>query len=459
MKWVWIVYALLFFSLDGYAQNKKPSFLITNDFTYQNNQLATSQNQYYNSSTFFLKWGNWASGATVRVYNYFKQASDWTLPEAQFDFYRKYAQYTTGSLEIQGGDFHSMLGRGLVLSVLQNEKAFRDRTVLGGDFHYHAHGWEFRSLGGRVEDELKQQSWDVAGGEAIRDYWKGNRFGVHASYIHDSKTYQQLGDRATWSLSWNADKLPWGLSYYAEISRLNFENEFITDGSGSYANLGWTHKNVSLLFEFKKYKNFNNELNNPPSADRGDESMDLNDSSTFRLYSQYSFFSPDIVPFVSVGRVREGIASGPQVFGGVNSTNLADKLDFSFSYGYKQTYYPVKITEGRVMYRISDAVAAEVSFRDKRYTQRSFKFNEIDFSAQTSWTPYGAVFFQEQYSEQLVDGRHRFHSGGFRINIKRDSYFEFMTGSMRGGEVCSSGQCVFLPPFRGWRVGVFAMLR
>lgn len=459
MKWGRGPWVLLFFCLSGYAQEKKPSFLITNDFTYQKNRLATEPDQFYNSSTFFMKWAAWSGGLTVRGFNYYKQASDWTLPQSQFDLHRKYVQYTTPNLEAQIGDFHSMLGRGLVLSVLQNDKAFHNRTVLGGDFRYHARGWGIRALGGRVEDELKQQKWDVGGGEAVREYWKGNRIGVHASYIHDSKTFQQLGDRLAWSVSGSADKLPGGFSYYTEISRLNFQDSYITDGSGYYSNVGWTHKNVSLLFEFKKYRNFSNELNNPPSADRGDEASDLVDSTTFRLYSQYSFFNPEIVPFASVGRVREGSGVGPQVYAGVNATNLRDKLDFSFSYGLRNVFYAVKIIEGHSLYRLTDAVAVDFSLRDKRYARRTYRFNEADYSGQISWAPYGAVFFQKQYSRDLIDNRHHFHSGGFRANLKRDSYFEFSTGSMRGGEVCASGQCVFLPPFRGWRIGVYVMFR
>ncbi|MBZ5497489.1 MAG: DUF6029 family protein [Acidobacteriia bacterium] len=459
MKWGVVPWTVMLFCLSGNAQENKPTFLFTNDFTYQRNALATGPNQFYNSSSLFVKWANWATGLTLRGHNFYKQSSDWTLPKAQYDVFRKYAQYATDSFEIQAGDFHSVLGRGLVLSVLQNEKAFRDRTVLGGDFHYHARGWDFRTLGGSVEDELEQQKWQVAGGEAVRDYYKGNRIGVHASFIHDSNTFQQLGDRLAWSVSWSADKFPGGFSYYAEISRLNFRDPFLMDGSGYYANLGWTRNNVSLLFEYKKYKNFSNELNNPPSADRGDEASDLNDSETFRLYSQYSFFNPDIIPFVSIGRVQEAGVVGPQVYAGLNATELWGKLDGSFSYGLKDVFYPVKITEGHILYRLTDAVAVDLSSRDKRYTQRYYQFNETDYFSQVSWAPHGAVFFQKQYSRQPIDGRNHFHSGGFRINLKRDSYFEFSTGAMRGGEVCSSGQCIFLPPFRGWKVGLFTMFR
>ncbi len=463
MKTLLVLWTILLCCPSGFAQenppDKKLSYQVTEDFTFQRSFLASRPNQFYNSSSVFLKWRNWSGGLTVRGNNYYKQTSNYTLPDSQLDLYRKYAQYTTRKFEIQAGDFYAVLGRGLVLSVLQNDKAFRERTVFGGDFRYHAGGWQIRALGGRVDDEFKERRWHVAGGEVIREYWKGNRVGVHASYIHDTSIYQFLGDRATWGVSWSADKLPKGFSYYTEISRLSLRNSFMDNGSAYYSNLGWTHDHISLLLEYKKYKNFNNELNNPPSADRGDESVDVNDSETIRLFSQYSFFSPDIIPYISVGRVREGDYSGPHIYGGVNASEIGGKLDLSFNYGVKKTIYPLKITDGHVVYRLTDRLAVDLSGRDKRYARGSYRFNEIDFVPQISWAPYGAIFFQKQYSRELVDGRHQFHSGGIRVNVKRDSYVEFSTGATRGGEVCSSGQCIFLPAFRGWKLGVFATVR
>lgn len=450
---------LLFTLGTAFAEDKKFSFLFTNEFTYQKNRLANQSDQFLNASSLFLKYGNWAGGLTMRGYNYYKQATNYTLEDPEFDLYRKYIQYTQPNFEFQAGDFYSILGRGLVLSVLQNDKAYRDRTVLGGDFHFHSKNWKFRMLGGNVEDELKMEKWRVAGAEVSREYWKGNRVGFNASYIHDAKTFMDIGDRLTGSIQLNADTLPGGFSYYTEISRLNIEDPFRPDGSGYYANVGWTRKNVTLLFEFNKYKDFNNGLNNPPSADRGDEGVELTDSETLRLYAQYSFFNPDIIAFVSIGRARDAAETGPQIYTGANASEIWDRLDFSFVYSFKETYYPVKIIDGQATLRLTSALAADFAMRDKRFDQGSYRFNERDWMPQISWAPYGSVFFQRQYSRDLIDGHHYFNSYGFRINVKRDSYFEFSTGSIRGGEVCAAGQCLYIPPFRGWKIGVFATVR
>jgi hypothetical protein len=444
---------------NAFAEENRYSYLFTNDFTYQKSRMAKDPNQFYNSSSVFLKFGNWSGGLNLTGRNYYKQATGFTMDNPEVFLYRKYVQYTSKGFEALAGDFTSILGRGLVLSVLQNEKAYRDRTVLGGDFQFHSWGWQLRALGGTVEDETRQQKWSVAGGELSRAYWKGNRIGFHTSYIHDVKTWDNRGDRMTWSVSWNADSLPGGFSYYAEISRMNLHNSG-RDGSGYYSNVGWTRKNLTFMFEYKKYRNFDNGLNNPPSADRGDEGLELTDSETLRLYSQYSFFNPDLIAFVSVGKVREENATGPQVYAGVSASEMAaGRLDFSFGYNYRETYYPVKMIDGQVTFRFTSAIALGFSGRDKRFSQGNYHFNEQDWIPQISWAPYGSIFFQRQYSRDLIDRHHNFNSYGIHINVKRDSYVEVSTGRIRGGQVCASGQCFFVPPFRGWKLGLFTTFR
>jgi len=180
-----VLIALLFCGAAGFAEEKKYSYLFTNDFTFQKSRLANKPDQFYNSSSLVLKYGAWSGGLTLRAHNYHKQATSFTL-DSRADLYRKYVQYASENFEVQGGDFNAMLGRGLVLSILQNEKAYRDRTVLGGDFRFRSKNWQIRTLGGTVKDEQEQQKWEVAGAEVSREYWRGNRIGIQASYIHDS---------------------------------------------------------------------------------------------------------------------------------------------------------------------------------------------------------------------------------------------------------------------------------
>jgi len=437
----------------------KFSFFFTNDFLYQNNNLATDENQFYNSFSMVAKVGKWSGGLTFRGFNFYKQSSNFTLDENQFDLYRKYVQYSSKDLNVKLGDFYSMLGRGLVLSVLQNEEAFREKTIFGGDLRYKRDFIRFRVLGGTVEHEREIQKWRVGGAECDVEYWKNNRVGVHMSYIESTRSFLNLGARWTYSFSVAGDNLFDMLSYYAEVSRLDFKEKSRTDGSAVYANVGYSRKNVSVLMEYKKYNYFDNELNNPPGADRNDELTNIIDSEGGRLYAQYSFFDPDLVLFVSLGRLREFFFTGNHIYGGFTVEDLWEKVDAGFTYGVKDLSYPIKRIDGDFLYRFSDSWSVELSVKDKRYEEYSFKFNEKDFLTELSWSPYGSVFFQYQYSEFLINNRNHFYSGGLKFYIKQDSYVEISGGSLRGGEVCSGGQCFYRPPFEGWKLSAYFTIR
>jgi hypothetical protein len=438
----------------------KFNFFFNNDFTYQRNELADGQNQYYNSLSFFGKYGRWSGGWTLRTNNFYKQAPNLTLDEPEVDLYRKYIQFSTENLNVQAGDFYAMLGRGLVLSVLQNDKALRERTILGGDVRYERKFFRIRALGGTVEDELGDQKWAVYGTEAAVEYIRNHRVGFQLSYIDEIRTYWEQGPRTTYSVNFQGAKLLGMFNYYAEVARLDFDREDMRDGTGIYADLEFSRKRFSCLVEYKRYDHFDNGMNNPPVVDREDEVSILQDTAGIRFYAQYALFDPDIVVFANVGRIREFDSAGYHVYGGLRAEDLLhEKINFTLSYGVRDIYYPVKKTEVEFLYRFTDSLSLECSARDKRYSEAYFKFNEQDYIAQFSWSPYGSAYFQYQYSEQEINDRHDFFSGGIRVNIFEGSYVELSGGTVRGGQICAGGQCYFMPPFEGFKLGVYTTLK
>ncbi|MCP4149517.1 MAG: hypothetical protein GY757_17350, partial [bacterium] len=155
------------------------SFYITNEFLFNHNRLAEKKSQYYESLSIFSNYKKVSMGFTLRGNNFFKQAVNVTLEDPEFDVYRKFVQYNSKNLNVTVGDFYSMLGRGLVLSVLENQDVLRERTILGGNVHYNRGRIDLRFLGGRIKAETGSQEWNIAGGEAGFEYTKNHRAGVH----------------------------------------------------------------------------------------------------------------------------------------------------------------------------------------------------------------------------------------------------------------------------------------
>ncbi len=426
---------------------------LTNDLLAQRNELATRPDQFQNSTALLGTYGHWSAGLTLRGANFFIQDPSTTLPP-EWRIYRSFVRYSDGGLSVQAGDFYALLGRGMVLSVLQNDKALRERTIQGAELTWNGSDLDVRALAGRVRTEKRNQEWRVFGAETTYTWMKGQRLGVRASHIQDVDTLMQLGDRTTSSFNLSGELQVAGLSYYGESARLTWKNPLHTEGRASYGNLSFHRQQWVLTLEARKYKNFDNELNNPPLADRDDELVDLYDSQTHRLHTQFTLPDTDLMFFGSAGRIREGKRWGSNAYGGFTLEDWKDKVSATLSFGVRDVVYPVKKLEASFTYRFTPRVSLELSTKEKRYATGDFRFRERDDKAQLAWSAKGSLFLLHQSSEVKVMGLNHLFSGGLRIQLKADRYLELSGGRLRGGEICAGGQCIFLPPYRGWKFGL-----
>ena len=427
----------------------KIGFYITNETFFNYNKLADTKNQFYESLSIFANYDKWSLSLTLRGNNFFKQTPNVTLENPEFDVYRKYVQYNSKHLKIHLGDFYSLLGRGLVLSVLKNDDVLRERTILGGDVHYNKGRIDMRALAGRIKDETGKQEWNVAGAEAGLEFIKNHTVAAHFSYIDDVDTQQMMGTRLTYSVSLQGNKLFKDFGYYTEFAVLDFEDETRDTGYGFYSVVSYNKSHFNGFLEFKRYKDFNNEMNNPPVSDRTDEVSTLGDNSGARVYLQYSFSEPDITLFFNAGRYKEYEYSGNHFYGGVNIEDLWERLSLSFSYGVRDIVYSVKKLDGQLIYQFSGTWSTEFSIKDKRYRDDSLVFTETDYIFQVSYSPYISVYVIHQYSHNKVIDLNYFYSGGIKIYLSGGTAVELSGGTIRGGQVCAGGQCFVMPPFKG----------
>jgi hypothetical protein len=429
--------------------DSKLSFYITADLLYQGNRLANEKNQFYESLTLFANYDKWSMGVTLRGNNFFKQTPNVSLDNLQFDVYRKYLQYTSKHLKVTVGDFYSLLGRGMVLSVLKNDEILQERTILGGDLRYNRGRFDFRALGGRILDETQDQEWTVAGGEAALNYAKNHSIGVLFSYIDDVDTRLNLGKRLTYSFNLKGSKLFKYLSHYSEFAFLHFQDARRDNGYGVYSNFTYNKSHVTVSLEFKRFKDFDNEMNNPPIADREDEISSVYDTTGGRLLFQYAFLEPDITLFVNLGRYKEYGQTGNHIYGGIRIEDLMDRLNLNASYGVRDVLYSIKRLESYLVYQFNDRWSCEAGFKDRHYRDGQFVFKEIDHTFQVSYSPYISVFVMHQFSHnKLIDLNH-FYSGGVKVYLPGGTVLQLSGGTIRGGQVCSGGQCYIAPPFKG----------
>ncbi len=444
-----VVFALIFCSSLMAFNVGELNFYITDESLFNYNKKANKEAQFYNALSVFANYKKWSAGLTMRAFNFYKQMPNATLTDPKFELYRAYVEYNSKHLKVSAGDFYSLLGRGMVLSVLKNEDVYRDRTITGGNIHYNKGRFDIKFLGGIIKDETGNQDWYVTGGETSYEYAKNHTIGAHFSFIDEKAANMELGGRLTYSMSLRGNKLFKNFSYYTEFAMLSFADSSIDNGYGLYSNITYSKSHFTGFLEFKRYKDFNNQMNNPPVGDRVDEIATLIDTTGIRLYAQYSFFDPDIILFVNFGRYEEFGKAGNHIYGGFTAEDLWDRFTINASYGVRDIAYPVKKWETNLTYQFSDTWSVEMGMKDKRYEDLNFIFKEIDHNFQVSYSPYVSVFFLHQYSHNKIMDLNHFYSGGVKVYLPGGTAIELSGGTIRGGQVCSGGQCFMAPPFKG----------
>jgi hypothetical protein len=485
---------------------------VVNDLILQNNELsswpedgrirkpADAYRQYQESlavsASQALNGGDsLALGLTLRLVNYYQQTADATLATPDGSVYRKYLKYSSGGFSLLAGDFYAQLGRGLVLSVEPIDPLLEERTISGGDLHYQGRWLEFRALAGEVRTEARDQAWKVEGGELVLKYLQGpaagiNTIGIHAVRIEDVATgltqpfqLSLMRQRTLESASAGGDNVGHLFNYYFESARLNWQHlatdAFALDpGRATYGNLILHSHGLFVMGEYRSYLGFStdiinaqNTLNNPPLADRDNEENNLNHSDSIRILTQYAFHEPDVAVFASAGRIRENDNSTPgtpgfqydprtdcghNVFAGITAEDLFDRLTISAIYGIENIHYPERRTDGSAMFRFTPHWSLEFKLRDLRYHSPidDSLYRESDYNLQLACSPRFSIYAMHQYRTDpgLLFAQNQFNSGGIRINFGHGCYLDLSGGAVRGGLVCSGGQCREMPDFKGLKL-------
>lgn len=422
--------------------------------------------QFQDSVSFVGNRGPWTGTATVRTVNFFQQVPDRTLDRADTSLYKRALRYDAGHWTLQLGDFNTILGRGMLLSVIRNPALLQEDTLDGGDATGRFGRLEVHALDGSVTTEKGDQSWRVAGVEASLAFLEGHRVALRAAGIQDGRRPAfgppPVGLRQCRSVGVAGRDRSGTLSYAAEWGQVAFRDRKPPsvpvavdprEGTGAYGNLTWQRGAWLLMGEYKRYENFDNALNSPPLADRETEKNNLRDASGRRLFVQRSFREPDLTVFLSAGRYREGTQSGQNIYGGFKLQDGFGRLDLTCTYGLRTVALPEKRTEAGLTWRFTPRWSLDLTLRDQRNRPPgSDPYQATDLTVQVAWSPRLAVFLLQQRSSVPVFASTRLYHGGLRVNLAKGSYLELSGGRLRGGEVCAGGQCIKLPPFKGWQL-------
>lgn len=432
------------------------NFTGSNAFEYRYNQEmfnAGEENQYRNIFDGYLHKGRVTIGLTLNIANFFPRE-----PYREFNDFvqvdRAFIDYSGDKFYGVAGDFFTSFERGMTLSVLHDPVIFLDNTIRGARASFNFKHFEFDVLGGFVDDKVTdEQDW-IGGLRAAFILPHDIRLGVTGVYSDDKTDDWIEGEHILGSVFVDMPGLFDRLDFYGEYAVKDSELEPSgKKGHGLYMAATYYQGEFTMLVEYKDYQRIKYDHNNPPNADRLDEFFAPDDTRGFRVKPSYYVNKTGSDLYVSYSRF-ENLLNGSIVehyYGGIEQDDL-------FGIGYLHVWAGKRTeVDGKNEDKASLAATIDVFERDSiiidgliKYARDPFFCNtEIESSIGYSFSGRWILSVLYQYAEVPVWDYNNFWGGELTANITESLQGTLFVGSLKGGQVCSGGQCRYEDPFKG----------
>ncbi len=362
---------------------------------------------------------------------------------------------SAGPFEFALGTFSQMLGKGLVLSGIEQRDLDYDNEIEGIRLSYP--GERFSALafigqhkkvaapgatkvwGARIE--TKPADWLTVGGNAFS--YKQPVGGAGAGRTH----HQAMSAEA--SLRWEK------FSAYFEYMRLDWP--LADDGRGMYGNAVLSLPGFGLTYEFKDYWRIHSEFTTPPPVRYGKEH-----AKASLLDEKGHGFTMTWMPFDDGSVVEASYAQANIRNKGWPATEFIatyhSPSDKRFSWVLSRLYHREVVLQERAYHGecnyqwnddFSTQVMVEIKGVDKGAGTRDEQEVTLDF-AYRGWLT--VVLTQERAERGTAATPQRWNLVEVKLQENGVQELALAYGKRREGFVCSGGVCRLEPEFDGWKV-------
>jgi peroxiredoxin len=398
---------------------------------------------------------------------------------------KRFFEINKRDFNLRAGDFYYSVGRGLIFSVLKTfEKEgleyIIDTTVDGGKFTLSQKQFSAEIFGGWLDREDSNLKDKVYGGTLGWRYRDRADFKINflGSQLESGSAY---GNKNVFieSASLDIPNLGNKAKCYGEfllIQKRKFYDEEGIDGHGIYLESGLFMGNLSVLFEFKDYKNLDFEYNRPPLLESEQLPLLANQFAkdardVTGLSSRLDYNLPKISTLLfgklSYLQDRPGghLRNIIHFFAGLEK-KFKDTGWLNFIGGYREEdtsslvfYYTHGSTfhyQLNISYPLTSRLSLEADFKSKDFRGRYLDYYERSSFLSVHYSPrwIATLFFDQTNDPEILFFKDKKDWLGGQIEIKfsHANSVRIFYGSNKGGVKCSGGVCKFFPPFEGLRI-------
>jgi hypothetical protein len=394
---------------------------------------------------------------------------------------KKYLLLQSDQMSLKLGNYYAVLGRGLILNCVNDERVKLDRDIDGGYLKTGYGDWlEIKGLTGRAQENTARiNASTYLGGQAMVSPWETVDIGgIYLRANSSDRTSDVNYNKPTEESFGGALGLRlWGVDYYGEYARrhtygmldpaLGWIGTDDQGGKGFYSSIGWAADGIGAVLDIKDYRNMNSLVNAPPACNR--EGRLLNSAADehglqvdvtvspwefMEMHGNYSLAEAD-----DRGSLWEDAyldirweLNGRWTVSAEARARIEDSLETEVI----RRKYKGGGVEGKWRYgdRRALILRLDADKFNNLYIQGPLRYNEIRTGL--SWVPSGFVnlYAEMEISDQRLpeyENQSRWGRAGAVINLGPGQKLEVSAGQNKGGLVCSGGYCRYEPPFKGFK--------
>ena len=412
---------------------------------------------------------------------------DFSPLQDDYSLEKRFIELNRKNYSIRAGDYYYSIGRGLMLSVLKTfEKEgleyIIDTTIDGGKMAFYFNDFSLEAYGGWIKRELTDINDSVFGGSAG---WNIRQFAdLKINFLGSRlETGSNFGNKrvSMESISVNIPNISDWSKLYGEFVLIQKEKHYSgeqIDGHGIYFESGLFFGNLTMLFEFKDYKNLDFEYNRPPLLESellpevanqfvkdAEDIMGVTGrldyyfpGITTLFWGKMSYFddSPDKFPR-NIYHLYGGMEKKFNETGWLNllaGYRFEDTTSLVYYYTAGKTYH----YQTNVSLPLTSRLSLEFDLKGKDFKGTFMPdYYEIRSYFSFHYSPrWILTFLYDKSTDPQVlffkEDKENWFAAQIEIKFTPSRSIKIFYGANKGGVKCAGGVCKFFPPFEGLRI-------
>ena len=388
--------------------------------------------------------------------------------DLEYEWEERYLAYTGDNIGLKVGTLSESFGTGMTFRAYEDSDIDHDTRLEGAMTAFHYDRFKTKAIYGVTPNSNDEEKYDSFGGAELSyasDYYV---LGGTALQVRERITNTMYSNRKVYGT--NLNLFFDFMDVYGEYAYSELENTDMFYGHGIYANTNFYLGDFTLSGNYKKFKNFDYDLNDLPTLNHADEPLDEYvrigldeegamgeltwDNSFAKVFTSYAeAWSSDYNYRLSNGYIETSKQLGNNLL--TLSYEHFERNNKSGEAWTKELTPTVSI-DIPLQNNFSIYLKGHYTVVEKEHLGDLTEYVEPLLQTDFMYKDYAISFITEAQMDDIssISDADIWFGAALKAAIMDNTDINLFVGKQKGGKVCQNGTCKMVRPFEGLKLEV-----